>query len=129
MPIIEELRDMEAGKNYLAAFCLQYIIKYANREKDYAACIKMLDYIKPWITDKELLLNFEKNAIVIKQNLSLKNAQAKDRRTYMIICAILIFVFGVIGAIAGGVDGFWGGLVLGAVIWGPALFQCLSERR
>ena len=133
MPIASKMYDVAAGKNHLAYFFLGYIVKYANSTKDYQTCLKLIMKVQPLITDEQLLEVFEENLAVIQKNSAFvdqlttlsKKERLNDFLFSVLIYAIPVLVFGVIGSIVGCVDGkslnsaisgFGSGVIIGMLI-------------
>ena len=136
MPIINDLCDIETGKNYLASFLLHYVIEYANKQHDFETCIEILEKVRPLINDDELLERFYENELIIRQNLNVKKAQEQVFWDCVKLYAIITVVFGIIGAFIGGCDrhgdagsGFAGGLFLGIIISIIGILQNFTRRR
>lgn len=102
-PLIINMSNKSVGRNYLASFILNYIVKYVNSTRDYSTGIKLIEAIEPLIVDKKLYMKFIENKVVLQHNNRFQESHDKDEtgKASARILAITTAGFGASGAVLG----------------------------
>lgn len=69
-PLIDKMNNKTIGRNIVAGFILQCVIDYVNRSHDFDTGIYLMDSIRSFITDKELMDFYMSNYSIIQRNQS-----------------------------------------------------------